>query len=257
MYSFTEFICVMILYYMGSNLSNWQYLYMDFFSITTLALCMGRTGAYAYISKERPPGSLLSPVVLVSLAVQIFIQAMFQAMALTYAQSEPWYDQPAHPDRDDDMAEYEGDGNTVIVLVSIFQYIALSIAFSKGKPYRDTIFSNYYYLVNVLILLVAAIYLNVDPSDGFRSNKFMLLSDDYYNHNSFQVKIGIMIIFNFILTIVVEKVVIANKVIRGYLKRLSFKKRYRNRYKDITRAIIESQWPSALIAKTASPQSTA
>ena len=42
MYSFTEFITVLILYYMSSNLSDFEYLYFDLFSITTLAIFMGQ-----------------------------------------------------------------------------------------------------------------------------------------------------------------------------------------------------------------------
>ena len=41
LYSFTEFISVLILYWIDSNLSNWQFLYYDFISVTTLALTMG------------------------------------------------------------------------------------------------------------------------------------------------------------------------------------------------------------------------
>ena len=42
MYSFTEFVTVLILYWLTSNYGDLQYLYIDLFSITTLALFMGR-----------------------------------------------------------------------------------------------------------------------------------------------------------------------------------------------------------------------
>ena len=42
LYSFTEFVTVLILYFMTSNLGNWEYLYIDLYSITTLAIFMGQ-----------------------------------------------------------------------------------------------------------------------------------------------------------------------------------------------------------------------
>ena len=53
--------------------------------------------------------------------------------------------EPHIPEADDDFISYE---NTAVFSISAFQYIILAIAFSKGPPYRKTMFSNCKYRKN-------------------------------------------------------------------------------------------------------------
>lgn len=46
---------------------------------------------------------------------------------------------PYEVNEDDDYTSYE---NMAIFLISMYQYITLAVVFSKGRPYRKTIFSN-------------------------------------------------------------------------------------------------------------------
>merc|ERR1711993_180969 len=65
---------------------------------------------------------------------------------------------------EDNFACYE---NFTIFVISSFQYIILAYVFSKSKPYRRWVISNIGFMVSLLILTAATIYLSVQPSKFF------------------------------------------------------------------------------------------
>ena len=54
-YSLTQFVSVILLYEHSSNLSDFQYLWIDLFLITTLAAVFGFNKAYAGALTPTPP----------------------------------------------------------------------------------------------------------------------------------------------------------------------------------------------------------
>lgn len=77
MYSMIQFISVILLYTMGSRLSDSQFLYIDLFMIIPLSIFMGQTESYKTLTPHLPSGSLLSLPVLTSVIGSAFIQAGF------------------------------------------------------------------------------------------------------------------------------------------------------------------------------------
>jgi hypothetical protein len=64
-------------------------------------------------------------------------------------------------------------------LFSLFQYITLSLAYSISKPYRASALTNYYFIVNVIILFALGIYINIEPPKFLKVPffvRFLLLS---------------------------------------------------------------------------------
>jgi len=90
LYSIVQFVSVLLLYSISSNLGDWQFLYIDLVIITSLALVMGKTEAHPLLVARRPGGSLMSPVVLFSLISQIIVQTIVQVGGFYYVQSQPW-----------------------------------------------------------------------------------------------------------------------------------------------------------------------
>ena len=93
LYSLIQLCTICILYYYNTNLSDWEYLYIDLFIISLNSIAIGLNGPPESISKtvlsnskarklkltkKRPPKSLISDKVLLSLFGQIFLQAIFQ-----------------------------------------------------------------------------------------------------------------------------------------------------------------------------------
>ena len=114
LYSMIQFITVIILYSLGSNLGDWQFLYIDLFIIIPLSLTMSRTGSYSKLSKTLPIGELISVPNLCSVATQICIQGAFQALIYFYLKMQSWFT-PLKPQGDKNIICYE---NTSLFLLS-------------------------------------------------------------------------------------------------------------------------------------------
>ena len=91
LYSFIQFISVLIIYSLETNLGDTQFLYIDLVITTTVAVLMGRTGPWHSLVKERPPGSLVSAGNLLSVALQIIVSFAAQMAAVVFLHGQSWY----------------------------------------------------------------------------------------------------------------------------------------------------------------------
>ncbi|XP_070314870.1 polyamine-transporting ATPase 13A2 isoform X2 [Odocoileus virginianus] len=140
LYSLTQFISVLILYTVNTNLGDLQFLAVDLVITTTVAVLMSRTGPAQALGRARPPGSLLSGLVLGSLLLQVALVAGVQLGGYFLAAAQPWFvplngTVPAP----DNLPNYE---NTVVFSLSSFQYLILAAAVSKGAPFRRPLYTN-------------------------------------------------------------------------------------------------------------------
>jgi hypothetical protein len=65
---------------------------------------------------------------------------MYFTYELIYVRFTPWVDDP------EDDYDYQSNENSAVFYSSAYQYIILAIIFSKGKPYRQPIYSNSKYI---------------------------------------------------------------------------------------------------------------
>ncbi|ELR48869.1 Putative cation-transporting ATPase 13A2, partial [Bos mutus] len=110
LYSLTQFISVLILYTVNTNLGDLQFLAVDLVITATVAVLMSRTG---------PARALVAGVQLGGYFMMV---------------AQPWFvplnrTVPAP----DNLPNYE---NTVVFSLSSFQYLILAAAVSKGAPFR-------------------------------------------------------------------------------------------------------------------------
>ncbi|CAH8619937.1 unnamed protein product [Heterobilharzia americana] len=159
-YSLIQSFSTVILFVIGSNLSQWEFLYCDFVIITSLSLTFGYTHAYPRLSAEPPTMRLFSMVTMSSLFGQVLIGFIIQCAAFLLIRFQSWY-MPLFSYSGD--AEYQNYENTAIFIVSSYQYIILAIAFSKGAPYRKSILSNYIFVLNIAVCLAFNLYLTTYP----------------------------------------------------------------------------------------------
>lgn len=140
LYSLTQFISVLILYTINTNLGDLQFLAIDLVITTTVAVLMSRTGPALTLGRARPPGALLSVPVLGSLLLQVALVAGIQLGGYFLVIAQPWFvplnrTVPAP----DNLPNYE---NTVVFSLSGFQYLILAAAVSKGAPFRQPLYTN-------------------------------------------------------------------------------------------------------------------
>ncbi|KAH8860139.1 putative cation-transporting ATPase 13A3 [Schistosoma japonicum] len=164
-YSMIQFFSVILLYYIGSNLSDLQFLFIDLFLITTLGLTFGYTPAYPRLSVEPPGMRLVSTVTLLSLSLQLLTCAIVQFSVFVFTRAQPWYLPLFTYDEDYELKNYE---STAIFTVSVYQYVILAIVFSKSAPYRKSILHNHLFMINIVACIAASLYLTIHPARVIR-----------------------------------------------------------------------------------------
>lgn len=172
LYSMVQFVSVSILYTKRIDLTDNQYLFIDLFLIVPLAITMSWTKAAKGLSKEQPATSLFSLPVLCSILGQVAIQCAVQLFFIWWLLGGGYdhYEPPPKYDPENQNAYWQKMShlNTCVYMISSIQYIATAIAFSVGKPFRQPIYSNIFFTLNVIVILVVNYYIILYPADWVR-----------------------------------------------------------------------------------------
>lgn len=200
-YSLVEFTSVAFLYYFDSNLTDFQFLYIDIVLILVFAFFFGKTHAHPGKLHKKPPAtSLLGFVALFSITMQILVSILFQVLSYTILRSYSWYEPHAYQG-DIEYLSYE---NYSIFCVSMFQYVTISIAFSRGKPYRKAIWTNYVFIICLFLTTLLNAYITVYPASWLEDLLELKMPPEY---NFRYVILGLAAI-NFITSILIEKFIV-------------------------------------------------
>lgn len=249
-YSLCQFISVMILYSIDSNLTDIQYLYIDLFIISIFAFFFGKTEAYSgKLVKETPLSSLISLSPVLSLVLQMLLVIIFQIIAFEHVQFQPWFEPFNH------SAKGEGEHpgcyeNYSVFAVSSFQYVILAVVFSKGRPYRESIFSNYGFILSAIGITGFSAYLIIYPVEFLRDNFELVLPPVM----EFRAYLLIYPVVHFVLALLLEVFVIEHFV----FKKLRFKyhdiDKSKRKYLAIERDLQnDSKWPTLTCEFKTSP----
>jgi len=249
LYSFIQFISVLILYTNKTNLGDTQFLYIDLVITTTVAVLMGRTAAHKTLAPSRPPGSLMSGVTLLSIFAQILVCLTAQLAATFYLQSRDWYT-PLEP-KDASTEIVQSWDTTTIFLVSSFQYLTLATVFSRGPPFRRPFYTNTLYLLALVFLSAFTAMLLAFPPAMFPPAIFFQLMPNPSGIGSqllrwqFRLAVGVIIVVNTSVNIFVELSVSSGSWVKHLSHFLTRKKRPRNKYKLIKEdlEVYHPGWP--------------
>ncbi|RZF39245.1 hypothetical protein LSTR_LSTR010339 [Laodelphax striatellus] len=196
-YSLVQFISVMILYSIDSNLSDFQYLFIDLFLITAFAYVISQAGAYKGALVPHPPQtSLISMAPVVSLVGQMVIAYAFQLASFYSVQNYDWF----QPYNATDAPSVECHENYAVFTISSLQYIILAVVFAKGPPYRKSILTNWSLLVVSLCSSLLVFYLILQPPELLR-RKFDLVMPEGYSFRLLVLALGLS---NFVIASVHE-----------------------------------------------------
>lgn len=161
LYSMIQFTCVVILYKLDTLLTNTQYVYCDLFLIIPLAIAMGYTDSYHKLSREMPPGSLISVSILASIFGSILIQGTTLGLTYYILYSMSWFN--GH-EGSVDIPE-ANEENASLFIVSNFQYIYTCLIFSIGPPFRKSAWKNLWFVGVVILLVAMSIVIMWNPYD--------------------------------------------------------------------------------------------
>ncbi|XP_066493188.1 polyamine-transporting ATPase 13A2 isoform X1 [Tiliqua scincoides] len=161
LYSLVQFVSVLLLYTINTNLSDLQFFFFDLVITSSVAVLMGRTAPAAELGAERPQGALISVVVLGSLLLQTGLVIAIQAVAYLVTVSQGWYVPLNHTvTAPENLPNYE---NTVVFCISGFQYLILAVAMSKGQPFRKPLYTNVLFLIVLIFLFGLMTWLTLYP----------------------------------------------------------------------------------------------
>lgn len=159
LYSVIQFSTILILYTYCSTLGNFQFLYIDLVVTASIAFSMGlQRPPSTKLVPERPSSSLISLVNVIPLLAQIATCVLLQVAAITLLSRQKWYpdvelqERCFHNETTVYQAQLYGGNvkvktivcweNSVIFLVSCFQYLVLGLIYSKGRQFRRPFYTN-------------------------------------------------------------------------------------------------------------------
>ncbi|KAL7637604.1 UNVERIFIED_CONTAM: hypothetical protein RMT77_012333 [Armadillidium vulgare] len=211
-FSLTQFISVMILYTVHSNLTDIQYLYIDIL-IATLAFSFGKTRSYKGPLASTPPSSsLISVAPILSIFLHMVLIIFFQTFSFFYVKQQSWYTQVNFTIAEEVFSNYE---NYAIFSISQFQYIILAVVFSKGPPYRKPMHKNYLFTSSVVVITILSLFLTIAPTKGV-IDLFELIMPPAGNNQAiwFRWQMIIFAMVNITTSIIIEYFVIDKALYR-------------------------------------------
>uniref|UniRef100_H0VAN9 ATPase cation transporting 13A2 n=1 Tax=Cavia porcellus TaxID=10141 RepID=H0VAN9_CAVPO len=234
LYSLTQFISVLILYTINTNLGDLQFLAIDLVITTTVAVLMSRTGPALALGRARPPGALLSVPVLSSLLLQVALVAGVQLGGYFLAVAQPWF-VPLNKTipAPDNLPNYE---NTVIFSLSGFQYLILAAAVSKGAPFRRPLYTNVPFLVALVLLGSVLVGLILVP--GLLQGPLGLRN---ITDTCFKLLLLGLVTCNFVGAFMLESML--DQCLPACLRQLRPKRASKKRFKQLEQELAEQPWP--------------
>lgn len=166
LYSAIQFISVSILYKEGSNLGDFQFLYIDLVLIIPIAIFMSWSKPYSIIVKKKPTANLISPKIIIPLLgnISLLFAGQFLVWFIIRHENFPWYIKPI-PGSDDQV---QSTDNTILFFYSNFQYILIALMLTVGPPYREPANKNLPFILTILFTLSFSIGLMmVNPPSSF------------------------------------------------------------------------------------------
>ncbi|TMS10115.1 putative cation-transporting ATPase 13A3 [Larimichthys crocea] len=171
LYSIIQYLSVTLLYSILSNLGDFQFLFIDIAIILIIAFTMSLNPSWKELVRRRPPSSLISGPLLCSVLTQILTCLVFQVLAFLLVRQQSCAcnvssSSPSHslnvtsPHDHKNIRNYE---NTTLFYVSSFQYLAVAIVFSKGKPFRQPSYKNWPFMLSCICLYIFLLLIMLYP----------------------------------------------------------------------------------------------
>ncbi|XP_051047236.1 polyamine-transporting ATPase 13A3 isoform X2 [Phodopus roborovskii] len=179
LYSIIQYFSVTLLYSILSNLGDFQFLFIDLAIILVVVFTMSLNPAWKELVAQRPPSGLISGALLFSVLSQIIISIGFQSLGFFWVKqykvcdpysdvcnttrSACWNSSHLYNGTELDTCKIQNYENTTVFFISSFQYLTVAVAFSKGKPFRQPCYKNYFFVISVIILYVFILFIMLHP----------------------------------------------------------------------------------------------
>ncbi|KAM5163821.1 putative cation-transporting ATPase 13A4 [Mantella aurantiaca] len=256
MFGLIEYTNTLLLYWQRNIFGNNQWLIHDFAIVFAIFFTMSSTPAYPKLAKYRPPGQMLSPSMVFSVLFNVLYGIASQTYAFLIVQKQPWYNRDdiysaCHPGNESlninltytliyerKKINYESFESTTLWLITSVHLVILSFVFSKGKPFRMPLYTNYFF---VAMLIIEATFTIFFIFADF--NNIYIVLELVCTPTSWRIHIIVLLIVNLVVTFIVEEFILDNRALWVALKKcLNLKPG--SKYKMLRTVLTEdTEWP--------------
>ncbi|KAM4771312.1 putative cation-transporting ATPase 13A4 [Rhinophrynus dorsalis] len=256
MFGIIEYINTLLLYWVRNIFGNNQFLVHDFAIMFVIFLTMSSTPAYPKLAPYRPPGQLISPPMLFSVVYTILFTTAMQTYAFLIIQKQPWYSRddvysacyPGNTTLNMELTyqlvekrkkkNYESFENTTLWLMTAVHFVILAFVFSKGKPFRQPLYTNYVFVVTLMVEVALTLFFIFADI----KNMYVVL-ELVCTPTSWRIHMFVILVICFVVSYLVEEFILDNRALWIALKRW-LKLKPSSNYKKLRAALdIDSEWP--------------
>ncbi|XP_075720181.1 putative cation-transporting ATPase 13A4 [Rhinoderma darwinii] len=261
LYSMIQYIGVLLLYWKKNSYGNYQFLFQDLAITTIISVTMSLNHAYQKLAPYRPPAQLISPPLLLSVIFNIILSLTLQICGFLIVQNQMWYSssdiysacRPANGSYLNDTTgnhyilqsqdptvktEYQSYENTTVWLLGTLNCLIVAFVFSKGQPFRRPIYTNYIFVVVILVQVAVSLFLLFANISNLYTAMELVCTPLLWRGS-----IIIMLLIILSLSYVSEETLIESRTLWNLLKSLT---NYRSKspYKKLQRLLSkDSDWP--------------
>lgn len=117
LYAMIQYMNVVLLYHVGSDLGDFQFLWEDLLVALPLGYFMGLTKPWHELTEHMPEYQLLNYPTLISVFVHTLICLGFELGLWFHTENDPWN---PRPETDDESTAFMCDTNTIIFQLASF-----------------------------------------------------------------------------------------------------------------------------------------
>ncbi|XP_049658900.1 probable cation-transporting ATPase 13A5 isoform X3 [Accipiter gentilis] len=217
LYGLIQFVGTALLFWQLQIFGIHQYLIQDVIITLLVCLTMSLTEAYPKLAPYRPPGQLISPPLLLSITLNVCFTIIMQTCGFLLVKQQPWYGSPGNqtmsPTSPGENSTSSGAQSTVLSYedttlwpLSSINCIIVAFVFSKGKPFRKPIYTNYLFSVLLALQLAICLFLFFADIDAVYSGMQFL-----YTPMIWRVYVLLMLLVTFCVSFFTEDVILQNK----------------------------------------------
>ncbi|XP_053316354.1 probable cation-transporting ATPase 13A4 [Spea bombifrons] len=266
LYAMIQFVCLLLLYWQINILSNYQLLVQDVAVTILVCLTMSLNHAYPKLAPYRPPAQLMSPPLLLSVVLHVLFTIAIQVYGFVVIQKQPWYS--TNPQTacmfvngslvpSSEMFQNGGTNSsstgaaafelnishksyetTTLWPLTTIHCIIVAFVFSKGKPFRQPIYTNYIFTMVLVAQLGICIFLLFADIENI-----YIVMELVCTPNSWRITLFIVLIITVVVSILAEELIIENRKLWLLLKKC-FKYKSSSQYRKIIRMVeTDPNWP--------------
>ncbi|CAB0031132.1 unnamed protein product [Trichogramma brassicae] len=161
--NFVQFSSALILYSSQDIIFNdFEWTFIDVFLVFAAEILFGDTEAAPQLSKQLPDYNLLSFKSVASFCCQVVALTSFQLYAFCMVRRQDWLD----------LASADQYETYSVFCLSLFQYLILAFVYSRGRPHRKSIYTNYPFTAMLVINTLLSAYITLNPGKTHNESSY-------------------------------------------------------------------------------------